>query len=155
RVRRAATHLRPPRRGKPAVTANRWVVLGLAPARTAWFSAVAQWANAGSLPVEFLKCLSADELRVRLRSDRPASAVLLDARMPGADRDLLADVLAAGCLPIVVGPAGADARWVDLGAPVFLSDSFSPEDLVDTLAPARRIDRMQALSAGPASTASP
>ena len=60
------------------MTSARWVVLGLAPARTPWFTAVAQWANAGTVPIEFLKCLSADELLVRLRSDQPASAVLLD-----------------------------------------------------------------------------
>ena len=52
------------------MTGDRWVVLGLAPARTPWFSTVAQWANAGTLPVEYVKCLSTDELRVRQRPDQ-------------------------------------------------------------------------------------
>ena len=36
--------------------ANRFVVLGLAQARSSWFRNVAQWSNSASIPVEFVKC---------------------------------------------------------------------------------------------------
>ena len=45
---------------------ERYVVLGLAPARSAWFRSVGLWANSGALPAEFLKCMSAEEMRARL-----------------------------------------------------------------------------------------
>ena len=45
---------------------ERYVVLGLATARSAWFTDVARWATVGSVPVEFVKCIDADELRARL-----------------------------------------------------------------------------------------
>ena len=139
------------------MTGDRWVVLGLAPARTPWFSTVAQWSNAGTLPVEYVKCLSTDELRVRLRSGRPASAVLVDARVPGLDRDLLAEVAKAGCLPIVVGADGPAGKWAALGAGATIADLAEPQSLLDALGPARRITRSDAAlpDAPPAALPSP
>lgn len=88
--------------------AERYVVLGLAPARAAWFRDVARWATSASLPLEFLKCVSAEELRARLASGRPISAVLVDAGAPGADRDLCDTVRLAG--PYIVGRMSLDVR---------------------------------------------
>jgi len=85
-----------------AAGSSRYVVLGLAPARAAWFSSLGLWANAGALPVEFVKCLSAEEVRVRLRSGRPLSAVVADAELPAIDRDLVAAARAANCAVILV-----------------------------------------------------
>ena len=68
---------------------SRYVVLGLAHVRSPWSTEVARWATAGSVPVEFVKCVSVEELRARLLSGRPHSAALLDGRLAGVDRDLL------------------------------------------------------------------
>jgi len=38
------------------MAAERYVLLGLASARSTWFAAVAHWANSGSVPAEFVKC---------------------------------------------------------------------------------------------------
>ena len=46
--------------------AERYVVLGLAHARAPWFGEVARWATSAALPVEFVKCVSLEELRARL-----------------------------------------------------------------------------------------
>src|SRR5205085_12672149 len=72
-----------------AMNGDRFVVLGVAPARAPWFRTVSQWANAASLPVEFLKCLSPEEVRARLASGQPFSALLADAGVPAVDRDLV------------------------------------------------------------------
>ncbi|MDQ1375241.1 MAG: hypothetical protein QOJ09_2579, partial [Actinomycetota bacterium] len=66
--------------------AERYVVLGLGLPRSPWFSAVAHWATAGSIPIEFVKCVSVEDLGARLRSGRRFSALLVDAGMPGLDR---------------------------------------------------------------------
>ncbi|HEX7168895.1 MAG TPA: hypothetical protein VF230_18095, partial [Acidimicrobiales bacterium] len=76
---------------------GRYVVLGLALARSPWFRAVAQWANAASIPVEFVKCMSPVELRAHLASGRAFSALLVDGALPTLDRDLVDAAAEAGC----------------------------------------------------------
>ena len=114
---------------------ERWVVLGLAPARSAWFGQLAHWATAGTLPVELLRCQSAEELRARLAGPRPVSAALVDASVPGLDRDLLAGG-PARCPVLVVG--GRDDRWSHLGAAAVLDPGFDPVALLDALAATAR-----------------
>ena len=43
--------------------ADRYVVIGLARSRSRWFGEVARWANAAAAPVDFVKCLTSDEVR--------------------------------------------------------------------------------------------
>lgn len=111
------------------MTPERWVVLGVAPARTTWFTELARWSTAGVVPIEFVKCLSVDEVTVRLRSGRSHSALLVDAHTPGLSRDLLADAADAGCAPLVVGD---HQQWADLAAAT-LPDAFDRADLLVAL----------------------
>ena len=60
----------------------RYVLLGLAQARSGWFRDVAQWATTGAIAAEFIKCVSAEEVRARLAGGRPFSALLVDATCP-------------------------------------------------------------------------
>lgn len=115
--------------------ADRWVVLGLAPARSAWFGQLAHWATAGTVPVELLRCQSAEELRARLAGPRPVSAALVDAAIPGLDRDLVAGG-PSGCPVLVVG--ARDDRWARLGAAATLDPGFDPTALLDALAATAR-----------------
>ena len=39
---------------------ERFVLLGLAHARSTWFASLGQWAHSASIPAEFIKCVSAD-----------------------------------------------------------------------------------------------
>lgn len=117
--------------------ADRYVVLGLAPARAAWFHAVGRWASAAALPAEFVRCVSMDELRLRLRSGRRFSAVLLDADQSGLDRDLLRAATDAGVAVVVVD----DRRhrdWRELGAAAVLARAFSRDELLEVLAATAR-----------------
>ncbi len=112
----------------------RYVVLGLAPARAAWFREVGQWANAGAVPVEFVKCLSAEEVRARLAGGRPFSALLVDAAVSALDRDLMDTATDAGCTVIVVRTDRGARDWAGLGAAVVLGAPFERKDLLDALA---------------------
>jgi len=112
---------------------ERYVVLGLAPARSAWFRSVGLWANSGALPAEFLKCMSAEEMRARLASGRRFSAVVADAGLPSVDRDLLAAAVSAGSAVIVVDDGRATRDWAALGAGKVLPPSFGRDDLVAAL----------------------
>jgi hypothetical protein len=113
---------------------ERYVVLGLAHPRAAWFRTVAQWAHASSIPVELVKCLSAEELRARASSGRVFSAVIVDARVPALDRDLLDEMSRAGCPTLVVEDRRPRSDWLALGAAAVLTDGFDREELLRALA---------------------
>ena len=113
---------------------DRYVVAGLAHVRSSWFTEVSRWATMGALPVEFLKCLSAEELRALLAGGRPLSAVLLDARHPGVDRDLLASIERASAARLVVVEPADVTDWHDLGASVVLAAPVHREGLLAALA---------------------
>lgn len=110
----------------------RYVVLGLAPARVEWFADTARWANAGSIPVEFLKVISVAELLARLAGSRPHSALLVDGLVPSIDRDLFVAARDAD-VPVVVVDDDPRRDWSALGAAAVVGRSFAKEDLVDVL----------------------
>ena len=109
----------------------RFAVLGLATVRSVWPREVTGWAMSGALPIDFAKCVSADEVRARLRSGRTQSAVLVDANALGVDRDLFAVVHEFGAAVIVVG--SDERNWTDIGANAQLHEVFSRHDLLDRL----------------------
>lgn len=121
---------------------DRYVVLGLGRPRSAWFRDVASWATAASLPAEFLKCVSAEELRARLRSGRPHSAVLVEGNLPAVDRDLVELARATGCAVLVVDDPTSNRDWSALGAAAVLPSTLTREVLLDALgAHAEPVDR--------------
>lgn len=115
------------------MTADRYVVVGLAHVRSAWFTEVARWSTSGSAPIEFVKCVSLEELRARVQSGRPFSAALLDGRLPAVDRDLLASLSDVGIPSLVVRAGGSPTDWLQLGAAAVLPTELTRHDLVDAL----------------------
>jgi len=115
------------------VTGGRFVVLGLAHARSPWFRSVAQWSNSASIPVEFVKCMSVVELRAHLRSGRAFSALLIDGGLPAFDRDLVDEARAAGCAVVVVDDVRINRDWTSLGATTAINPVFERKDLLDVL----------------------
>ena len=116
------------------MTDGRYVVLGLAPARSAWFDAVSQWSNSAALAAEFVKCVSAEEVRARLASGRAHSALLIDAGVPALDRDLVHAATSAGTPVIVVrGPRQPRDQASGMGAATELPPDFGRDQLLDAL----------------------
>jgi MinD-like ATPase involved in chromosome partitioning or flagellar assembly len=115
------------------VSAERYVVLGLAHVRSEWFTEVARWATSGSAPIEFVKCLSTEELRARVGSGRPFSAALLDGRLPAVDRDLIATLSDARIPALVVRADRTTTDWHRLGAAVALGPRLGRVDLIEAL----------------------
>ena len=124
---------------------ERYVLLGLAQVRSAWFRSVAQWATAAAIPADFVKCLSAEELRARLGAGRAYSAVLLDAALPTVDRDIIDAATRSGAVAVVVGNRASGRDWIALGAAAVLEPDFDRHDLMAALAIAPRIARVDAL----------
>ena len=58
------------------MSTERFVVLGLAHVRAAWFVEVSRWATSGALPIEFVKCVSVDEVRSRLAGPRSCTHLM-------------------------------------------------------------------------------
>lgn len=115
------------------MTDDRWVVLGLAHPRASWFSELAKWSTAATVPVDFIKCVSADEARARLAGGRAYSALLVGSDAIGLDRDLVDATVTAGAAVIVVDPTpGRD--WLDLGVNGLLPAAFDRSDLMAVLA---------------------
>ncbi len=112
---------------------ERYVVVGLAQPRSVWFRDVARWANAASIPVEFLKLLSIEQVRVSLRGGRALSALLIDDSISGLDRDLVDLALEAGCAVVLIDSGRAATSWVELGASAVLPQGFARGDLLHAL----------------------
>jgi len=112
---------------------DRYVALGLARVRTPWFSDVSRWATSGQLAMDFVKTVSASEVRARLESGRPFSALLVDGGLPGVDRDLLELAREHGCAPIVVVD-GSVRDWSTIGAADTLPTDFGRTELEAVLA---------------------
>ncbi len=115
------------------MTTDQFVVLGLARVRSSWFRDLSQWSNSGSIPLQFVKCLSADEVRARLDSSRAYSALLIDGGLPALDRDLVDSAREAGCAVIVVDHGTRSRMLSDLDLAAVLSDPLDPDVLLATL----------------------
>ena len=113
------------------MTPGRYPIMVLAPARADWVGSVLSWAMSGMVPVDLVRCLSAEELRARLDSGAPCSAVMLDASAGNVDRDLVARARDAGTTCLVVGPSGRD--WSEIGVHGVLDPGFGAEQLSQAL----------------------
>jgi hypothetical protein len=98
-----------------------------------WFTDVAAWATAGALPIDFVKVLSVEELAARLRSGRAFSALLVEATMPGCDRDLIDQCNAVGCSVLVVEDRATPRPWSELGAVAVLPADLRRDQLLEAL----------------------
>ncbi|MGH9229653.1 MAG: hypothetical protein ACRD07_13185 [Acidimicrobiales bacterium] len=112
---------------------DRFVVLGLARVRAAWFGEVARWATAAALPVDFVKAVSGEEVRARLRSGRPFSALLVDGGLAALDRDLIDLAGRHGCAVIAVDDGRSARSWRDLGVAAVLPAEVERGVLLDAL----------------------
>jgi MinD-like ATPase involved in chromosome partitioning or flagellar assembly len=113
--------------------AERYVLLGLALARAEWFRTIGQWATSAMLPAEFVRCVSIDELRVRLSSGRSFSGVVIDGSLPGVDRDLIA-LAAEMSVAVLVVDDDERRDWRSLGAAAVMASRFSRDELMEVLA---------------------
>ena len=112
---------------------DRYVVLGLARVRAGWFGDVARWATSAALPLDFVKVVSLEEARARLRSGRPFSAVLVDAGLAALDRDLVELAAGQGCAVIAADDGRTTRSWRELGVHAVLPPGFGPDQLLDAL----------------------
>lgn len=113
---------------------ERYVLLGLAPARTGWFDAVAQWTTSASIAAEFVKCVSGEEVRARLASGRRHSALLVDGSSPALDRDLV-DACATHAVPVLLVSGGRRPAMAtaEIGVAAVLPAGFGPDELLESL----------------------
>lgn len=120
------------------MASERYVLLGLGTSRSPWFTEVARWATVGSIPADFVKCIAPEEMRVRLTSGRPFSALLIDAGTGAIDRDLL-DTAARHQIAVLVvdgrvpGAEPTGPHWLDLGAAAVLPPTLRRDQLLDAL----------------------
>lgn len=113
---------------------GRYLVLGLARPRTPWFGLVGRWATSGSAPIEFIRCVSREEVQAQLASGRGCSALLVDGGSHDLDRDLVDLARAAGAATIVVDDGTVRRDWTALGAGAVLPADLSRGDLTAALA---------------------
>jgi hypothetical protein len=133
---------------------ERYVALGLAHARSGWFSELARWSTSAAIPVEFVKCVTVEEVRARLASGRAFSALLVDGSLPGVDRDLVDTAKAAGCAVLIVDDGRVRRDWMGLGASAVLPADLERGDVLDALeAHAIAIGRGDVLAVGDAGAA--
>lgn len=115
------------------MSAEHYVVLGVARPRAGWFTEVGRWANSAALPAEFVRCVSVEEVRARLATGRAWSALLLDQSVAGLERDLIDEARQIGCATIVVADGPRRRDWIELGAAAVLDEPVSRDALLDVL----------------------
>jgi hypothetical protein len=115
------------------VSGEHYVVLGAARPRAAWFADVGRWSSSAALPVEFVRCVSAAEIRARLAAGRSWSAVIIDESCAGLDRDLLEEARRAGSAPIVVTSGNGRRPWTELGAAAVLNEPLDRDTILAAL----------------------
>lgn len=126
--------------------AQRYVVIGLAKAQSVWFRDLGRWSTSAAIPCDFVKCVSANELRARLGSGRPFSAVVIDASIPALDRDLVDTARSSGCAVIVVSDGTDTSRdWAALDVSAVLAEPVGRDVFVSALADvARPLEQFEA-----------
>lgn len=112
---------------------ERYVVLGLAHVRSSWFAEVSRWATTAAIPLDFVKCVSIDELRARLASGRAFSAVVADAGLTGIDRDFIDRAREIGCAVVLVDDGTSRRDLTALGVSGLLPTGFDREQLLAVL----------------------
>ena len=121
---------------------DRYVLIGLARSRQGWFAELARWSTAAVAPIDYLKCLDPDEVRVLFGSGRRISALLLDAGSAGVDRELFALASSSGAAVFVVDDGRTRRDWESLGAAAVLPEHFERGELMEALTRhARTVDR--------------
>lgn len=111
---------------------DRHVLLVVAHARADWSAAVARWAASAALPAEVIRCVSIAEVRARVATGRPHSALLADAGLAGLDRDLLDEVRRSGCATLLV-TTDPSRDVTALDADAVIGAPFSRDELVRAL----------------------
>ena len=112
---------------------ERFVVLGLAHVRSTWFREVGRWSTNAAAPIDFVKCVSAEELRSILDSGRAISAILIDSGLSTIDRDFVERARTIGAGVIVVDDGRVRRNWQELGVEALLPGDFDRDDLLDAL----------------------
>ncbi|MGE0878047.1 MAG: hypothetical protein AB7L13_13590 [Acidimicrobiia bacterium] len=120
---------------------DRFVLAGLAGARSQWFRDLGRLATSGALPIEFVRCVSGEELRSRVASGRAFSAMIVDASTGVVDRDLVDMTRATGAAVVVVDDRPGTRDWQTIGVTAVLPATFTPEHLLDVLQQRTRVIR--------------
>jgi hypothetical protein len=110
-----------------------YVVVGLAQVRSSWFSDLSRWSTSAALPVDFVKCVSPDELHARLQGSRPYSAVIVDGALAALDRDLVDRARSHGTPVIAVDTGHAQRDWEALDVSAVLLQPLDRDTLLTTL----------------------
>lgn len=112
---------------------EQYVLIGVARPRERWSSDLARWSTSGAAPIEFVKCLTADEARAVLGSGRRASALMIDARGPGVDRELIDAAAAADTPTVVVSDGSIHRDWEAIGCAAVVDHHLEPGSLLEIL----------------------
>jgi hypothetical protein len=81
--------------------------------------------------VEFLRCLSATEVRAVLGAGRPVTVLLLDSAV--VDRDLIAEAHRFGVPTVLVHSTGPPLDWADLGCVATLHEPVGPTEVMELI----------------------
>ena len=112
------------------------VVVALPGGRREWATRLSRWSMSAGVAVEFLRCLSADEVRAVLGAGRPVALLLVDAAT--ADRDLVDLAADLGTPSVLVHGDDDPPDWADLGCVARLDDRVDADELLDLIRELRR-----------------
>ncbi len=110
-----------------------FVLIGVGRSRERWFSELGRWATTGAAPIDFVRCLSSEEALAVLGSGRRASALLVDARGPSLDRELVASAAQLRVPTLVVSDGSVHRDWDALGCAAVIDADLDRRQLLEVL----------------------
>lgn len=110
-----------------------YVLIGVGRSRERWFADVGRWSTTGAAPIDFVRCLSSEEALAVLGSGRRASALMVDARGPAVDRDLVGVAARLGVPTLVVTDGTVHRDWDALGCAAVIDADLDRQQLLDVL----------------------
>ena len=111
---------------------NAYALLALGKARSPWLGDLSAWTTSGAIPATVTKCLSTAEVRQRLGSLQPSSALIIDGDFLVADPELIRIAERANVATFVI-PGKTHTPGAEQATVVFDGD-LSPTALLSALA---------------------
>lgn len=115
------------------VNGQRHVLLGLASGTPTWTTTIVARLADSQPRSEFILCSDISDLFNRLGTGRTFSALFVDHRTVGLDRELISRATSADCPVVVVGDSDAPARWRLLGASTVVAYDLPVSSFTDVL----------------------
>ncbi len=124
------------------LSGDRWMALGFGSPRAAWLRRVTEWSVSGAIRLDFIKCVSFEEVIDRLTATATANAqeeprtpvaLIVDASFLQFHIELTRAAIAVQAVLIAIGPTTGNGEVAGDANVIYLSPDFDHRELAEAL----------------------